>query len=216
MAGIIIIGAGGHARSVMDSIDYEYFELKGFVDENKTGLFCDRRIYGSIEAVPNYRDCFFHIAIGDCFDRFRWFRIINNLNLKMVNIIDRTALISPSVVMGKGNYVGKYAVVNADTVIGDNNLINTKALLEHGCRIGSHTNISTCSVLNGDVKVQDLAYVGSTAVVNGQIRIGQGSVIGSGAVVTRNVASGATVVGIPAREIKREAHECSDICTSSR
>lgn len=48
-------------------------------------------------------------------------------------------------------------------------------------------------------------YVGVGAQIVGPVTVGDGAVIGAGAVVTADVAPGAVVAGIPARELKRKA-----------
>lgn len=203
MEGIVLIGAGGHALSVIDSIHSRNMFLRGFIDEEKTGEYLGYPIFGkNIEDVPNYQSAAYHIAIGDVANRKKWYDKIQKRGLQMVNIIDPTATVSRYAWMGAGNYIGKGAVIIAGVGIGDNNLINTMALIEHGSRIGSHTNISTRSTLNGDVVVGDMAYVGSSATCNGQLEIGECAVIGSGAIVTKDVPAYTTVVGVPARIIK--------------
>jgi len=203
MEGIVLIGAGGHALSVIDSMHSLGFLGPGLIDELQTGEYLGYPIFGpGIEDVPDYQTAKYHIAIGDVANRKKWYDRIQKSGLQMVNIIDPTATVSRYAWMGTGNYIGKGAVIIAGVGIGDNNLINTMALVEHGSRIGSHTNISTRSTLNGDVMVGDMAYVGSSATCNGQLEIGECAVIGSGAIVTKDVPAYTTVVGVPARIIK--------------
>jgi serine acetyltransferase len=45
--------------------------------------------------------------------------------------------------------------------------------------------------------------IGSGATILGGVHIGAGALVGAGAVVTKDVAPGATVVGNPARELRR-------------
>ena len=60
-----------------------------------------------------------------------------------------------------------------------------------------------CSVINGNVIVEDNVFMGSSSVCNGQLKIGHDSIIGSGSVIIRDVPAKVTVVGVPARVIKR-------------
>ncbi len=204
MERLIMIGAGGHAESVADSLDTDQYELVGFIDSNKTGSHMGLPILGKeIIDIPGYETYVYFVSIGDVHYREMWFNKLQELHLPIINIIDKTALISSSASIGIGNFIGKLAIINAGTKVGDNNVINTKALIEHECRIGSHTHLSTNSTINGDVIVEDSVFFGSTAVCNGQLKIGHHAVIGSGSVVIKEVEPWTTVVGSPARIVKR-------------
>jgi sugar O-acyltransferase (sialic acid O-acetyltransferase NeuD family) len=198
--GIILIGAGGHASSVLDCIDRK--DVDGFIDEFKQGEYNGIKILSSslydLEGKEKHK---YHIAIGNVEVRERWKHVVDKLGLELVNVVAEEARVSTSAKIGKGNFIGKNAVIDACVEIGDNNIINTGAIIEHGSSVGENCNIATLAVLNGDVKVGNQVFVGSNAVCNGQLAIGDGATVGSGAVVTRSVEAGATVVGVPAREI---------------
>lgn len=202
MKKLIVVGAGGHSKSVCDSIDESCMELCGFIDQHKTGLHLGKPIYNDVESIPEYKSYSYFVAIGDVDARKSWYERLKGLGLEFVNIIDRTAIIAKHINIGVGNFVGKLAIINADVVIGDNNVINTRALLEHDCHIGNHTHVSTNTTINGNVVVEDLVFFGSTGVCNGQLRIGEHAVVGSGSVIIRDVAPYTTVVGVPGRVVK--------------
>ena len=204
---IILIGAGGHALSVLDSAISSGVKIRGFVDEHKSGSYLGFPILGkSVLEIPHYQNYRYHIAIGNCARRREWFSFLQYHNLELANIIDPTAILSKMASIGVGNYIGKLAVIIAGSSIGDNNLINTKALIEHGCTVHNHSNLSTNSIINGDVNVEDCVFLGSSAICNGQISLGRESTIGSGSVVIRDVAPYCTVAGIPARVIHGRRH----------
>lgn len=206
MKNLIIIGAGGYAKSVIDSIDKHVFHIYGFIDDYKTDKFhLGYPILGkNIKCIKNSNNFFYFIAIGDNEKRLNWYKKLKKNNLELVNIIDKSAIISNHAKIGEGCFVGKMAIINSKAKIGDNCIINTRALIEHGCTIGNNVNISTNSVLNGDVKVGDSAFIGSCSVVNGQLSIGQNVIVGSGSVVISNIENNCTVVGIPAKVIKKD------------
>lgn len=206
MEKIIIIGAGGFAKSVVDSLNSDIYNLIGFIDDYKEEKeHLGYPIYGkNIDSLDDENKYSYFVAIGDNKKRIKWFDELKKRNLSTINVIDRTAIISPNSHIGTGCFVGKMAIVNSGTDIGDNCIINTKALVEHGCHIGNNVNVSTNTVLNGDVVVGDRSFIGSCSVVNGQIIIGSDVMVGSGSVVVRNVEDNTTVVGAPARLIKRD------------
>lgn len=201
---VILVGAGGHSKSVMDSINKSKYKVCGFIDSNKKGSHLGLPIIGSqIEDIPQYKKYKYFISIGDVNYRRIWFNKIKDMNLKTINVIDSTAIVSVSSKIGTGNFIGKMAIINADAEIGNNNVINSKALVEHECKVGNHNHLSTNSVINGNVIVEDNVFLGSSSVCNGQLKIGSGAIIGSGSVVIEDIPSMVTVVGIPAKIIKR-------------
>lgn len=205
---LIIIGAGGHAKSVFDSVDQEKYQILGFLDDNKSGTHMGFPILGQKpEDVSEYRSCKYIVAIGDIAPRKHWFERLLQYGLDVVNVIDKTAIVSPSARLGRGNFIGKYAIINADAVIGDNNVINTRALVEHECVVGNHTHLSTNSVINGNVIVEDGVFLGSCAVCIGQLTVGKNTIVGAGSVIIRDVEPDVTVVGVPGKIVKRSGKD---------
>ena len=51
--------------------------------------------------------------------------------------------------------------------------------------------------------IGDNVFIGAGAKILGPIKIGNGAVIGANAVVTKNVPDNCTVVGVPAKIIKK-------------
>ncbi|MBQ8605324.1 MAG: acetyltransferase [Clostridia bacterium] len=204
MENLLIIGAGGYSKSVLDSVDIYNFNMCGFIDEfsDKSEHLGYPIIATKLEEIPDYKSYVYFIAIGNNVRRKRWYDKLTQLGLRLVNIIDRSAIISPRARIGNGCFVGKLAIINACATLGDNCVVNTRALLEHGSVVGNHVNVSTNVSINGDVRVMDGCFVGSSSVIIGQLTIGAWSTIGAGAVVIRDVESGITVAGVPAKKIK--------------
>lgn len=207
MEKLIIIGAGGYAKSVLDSVDIYNYEIEGFVDEkthNREHLGYPVLAH-SLDELENSKKYVYFIAIGNNEKRKIWFDRIKERNLRIINVVDRSAIVSPKAVLGTGCFIGKFAVVNSMSVIGNNCIINTRALVEHGCSVGDHVNLSTNAVINGDVKIGDGSFIGSCSVTIGQLSIGNWSTVGAGAVVIHNVGDFVTVAGVPAKVIKEGA-----------
>ncbi len=199
---LIIIGAGGHSKSITECIDEKKYNLIGFIDENKLGYHYGYPILGkSLADIEEYKDYSYIIGIGDNEARKKWFEKLNG-EVDIVNIIDKSAIIAGSARIGKGNFIGKNAVINADVIIGDNNIVNTRALIEHECKVGNNNHLSTNSVINGNVVVGDNCFLGSCSVCIGQLEIGDNVTVGAGAVVIGDVESDVTVVGVPAKILK--------------
>lgn len=201
---LIIIGAGGFSKSIIDSLDKKKYELIGFLDTFKCGFHQNYRIIGnSLDLLENKEKYVYFIGIGDPITRKYFYDILKKYNLKLINIIDKTANISENVKLGYGIFVGKSVIVNADVILEDNVVLNTRALIEHGNYISAHSNISTNTVLNGDVHIGQCSFIGSCSVINGQIDIGSNVIIGSGSVVIKNIEDNLVVAGVPTKIIRR-------------
>lgn len=207
MEKLVLIGAGGYAKSVIDSIDFYNYELIGFVDEYSDEEYhLDIPILASnIDELKNSEQYVYFISIGNNINRKKWYDILIKKGLRVINVVDRSAIISPKVILGNGCFVGKFAIINSKAIIGNNCIINSRALVEHGCLVSDHVNLSTNTVINGDVQVGTGSFVGSCSVTIGQLKIGCWSTVGAGAVVIKNVADGVTVAGVPAKEINKGA-----------
>lgn len=207
MERLIIIGAGGYAKSVLDSIDYYNYKIAGFLDEysTKEEHLGYPVLWHTLDEIPDAQTYFYFIAIGNNERRKIWFDRLVERKLRLINVVDRSAIISPEATIGNGCFLGKMAVVNSKAVIGNDCLINTKALVEHGCTVYDHVNLSTNSVINGDVVIGEGSFIGSCSVTIGQRTIGKWSTVGAGAVVIKNVEDNVTVAGVPAKIIKQGA-----------
>jgi sugar O-acyltransferase (sialic acid O-acetyltransferase NeuD family) len=159
----------------------------------------------SLDELENSKKYVYFIAIGNNLNRKKWYDRLKERKLRMINVVDRSAIVSPHAVLGTGCFIGKLAVVNSNAVVGDDCIINTKALVEHGCSVANHVNLSTNAVINGDVKIGTGSFIGSCSVTLGQRSVGEWSTVGAGAVVIKNVGDGVTVAGVPAKVIKTGA-----------
>ena len=207
MEKLILIGAGGYAKSVLDSVDVYNYEIAGFIDEHskQTEHLGYPILAHNLDELDNSKKYVYFIAIGNNERRKIWFDRLNEKKLRIINVVDRSAIVSPKATLGTGCFVGKMAVVNSKAVVGNDCIINTRALVEHGCIVSDHVNLSTNSVINGDVKVGEGSFIGSSSVTIGQLEIGKWSTVGAGAVVIRNVGNNITVAGVPAKIIKEGA-----------
>lgn len=209
MKDLVLIGAGGYAKSVLDSVDKDIYNVVGFIDEfsNKKEHLSYPVFGNNLDSVPDKRNKVYFVSIGDNYHRKIWYDRLTDNGYEIINVIDKTAIISDKAIIGEGCFVGKMAIINSCSIIGNNCLINTKSLIEHGCKVENHVNVSTNTVLNGDVVVKEGSFVGSSSVVIGQLTIGAWSIIGAGAVVNKNVEDKNVVAGIPAKFIKIAKYE---------
>lgn len=104
--------------------------------------------------------------------------------------------------LGQGVQLLAGAVLGPGVTLGNDCLVNTRAVVEHDCRLGDHVHLATGAILCGGCAVGDGVHVGAGAVVIQGIQIGYGAIIAAGAVVTENVEPLTLIAGVPGK-VKR-------------
>jgi len=204
---ILLVGAGGHCQSVLDSLisNDEYSDI-GIVDNQKDGNLMGVPIVGADADLPDllhsgYSNAFITVgSVGNVSVRKRLYKLLKEIGFDIPNIIDSTSIVSKYAVLGEGNYIGKKAVINSGSKVGNCSIINTASIVEHGCRIEDFVHIAPGSVICGDTTIGVDSHIGAGAVVRQGIRIGSGCMIGMGSVVTRDIRDDVIAYGNPCKE----------------
>jgi sugar O-acyltransferase (sialic acid O-acetyltransferase NeuD family) len=199
---VVILGAGGHAMVVYDALSTRgALEVMGFVGTTEDGqqTLLGVPVFSSLSDVGDVSGVSFVAAVGENHARQREFDRARAGGGSPVNAIHPAAVLSARCQLGAGVMAMAGAVVNIGSVIGDNVILNTACSVDHHCSIGAHTHIAPGARLAGNVTVGQMALIGAGAVILPGVSVGDGCTIGAGAVVTKNVPSGCTAVGVPAR-----------------
>ena len=209
--GIIIIGASGYGRKCLDILRLRKENVLGFYDDD-TQLYAKSiegyKILGNINSLihsvlENETD--YIIAIGDNKDRERIALMLEKeSSCRAINVIHPSAIISPGVTLGYGNFIGAGVIIDTDTNVGNHTIINTGTTVGHDVTIQDYVQVSPGSSLTGHVTVEKGAFIGARAVVIPGKTIGAYAVVGAGSVVINDIPPFSTAVGVPARVIKQE------------
>lgn len=195
MEDIILLGTGGHAHSVTDSIEQTgKYRIIGFLDreEMQGKTYRDYPVLGVDADLERYykggvRNAFVTVGfMGQGDIREQLYRRLKDIGYRLPNIIDDTAVVSENAELADGIFIGKKAVVNANVSIGRMCIVNTGAIIEHDCKVEAFSHISVGSVLCGDVQVGEATFVGANAVVIQGKRIGSHCIVAAGSAVRKN------------------------------
>jgi sugar O-acyltransferase (sialic acid O-acetyltransferase NeuD family) len=188
---IILIGGGGHCKSVIDVIEQqEKFKIAGVID--KPELFGSKilgySVIGNdsdIETLAKKYD-YALITVGQIKSpslKIKLFDLTKQAGFLLPSIISPKAYVSKHAKIGLGSVVMHNAIVNANTFIGNNCIINSRALIEHDCHISDHCHISTNAVINGGVKIESKCFIGSSVTTKDNITIKENSFIKAGSLM---------------------------------
>lgn len=208
MKSLVLIGGGGHCKSVIDVAESAGYTILGILDRpeevGKKVLGYD--VIGTDDDMAKYVDqAVFIVTVGQIKSpdlRIKLHKMIEQAGGKLATIVAPTAHVSKYAQLGEGSVVMHQAVVNADAKIGKGCIVNTFANIEHDVVVGDYCHISTGAMVNGGATITDGTFLGSQSVVNQCVKIEQGGVIASLSVVNKDITEKGIYAGNPAKLIK--------------
>src|SRR5437660_2060398 len=138
---VIGLGAGGHARVVLEALAAAGgFDVVGLLDPSRelwgTDVLGVPVLGDDSELGRQYDHAVSHVFIGlggaaDTRPRRRLYEFARATGFDVVSAIHPAAVISPSARVGAGATILAGAIVNAEAEIGENAIVNTGAIVEH-------------------------------------------------------------------------------------
>lgn len=191
MEDLVLVGFGGHAKSVADCIEREgKYHIVGYTDivDHKSQY----NYLGDDEVLKTVFESGVKFAaigigyIGKGSIRNRLYALLKNIGFVLPVISDSSSIISNTADIGEGTFIGKGAIVNAEASVGKMAIINTKALIEHECVVGDFTHVAVGAVLCGQVKIGSNSFVGANATIIHCQGIPANSIVPAGVTVRKN------------------------------
>ena len=201
---LILVGGGGHCKSVIDVAESAGYNILGILDmpEEVGKSVLNYKVIGTDDDIPHYADkAEFIITVGFIKNpaiRLRIYNNIKNCGGKLATIVSSTAYVSRYATLGEGTVVMHQAVVNVGAQIGANCIINTFCNIEHDAVIGDQCHISTGTMVNGDCNVGERVFIGSQSVLANGITVGDDIIVGAGSVVRKSISDKGIFAGNPA------------------
>lgn len=208
---VIVVGAGGHARVLIEALRLCSTPILGIVDadiEKRDANLSGVPVIGNDDEILKYRpdEVALVNAVGSVkrterrqkiFDRFKEAGYI------FAVVIHPSAVIASDAVIEEGVQIMAGAIVQPGCVIGRNTIINTKASADHDCSIGCDVHLAPGVTLSGNVRIGNGTHVGTGSSVIQGITIGKNSVVGAGAAVIKDIPDNSVFTGVPAREVSK-------------
>lgn len=192
---------------VLDILLEQGYEVLGFVDDDpkKHGSKINGlNVSSDWVRLTAERNIAIALGIGNNAIRKIVYEKVKSYNLPVVTAIHPRAIVAKDVVIGEGVVIMPGAIVNSGCILEDGVVVNTGASVDHDCFLECFCQIWPGANLAGTIRVGAFSYVGTGASVIQNLKIGREAMIGAGAAVISDVADKATVVGVPAREIKNQ------------
>jgi sugar O-acyltransferase (sialic acid O-acetyltransferase NeuD family) len=209
---LIILGTGGGARDVLEiaGTHATAWRVVGFLDDAQPAgtEHAGLPVLGRIADAPAFPGHVFVTSIGSDTSYRGRPHIIAASGLDddcFATLVHAGAFVSPRARLGAGTSIGFGASIAAGVEIGRHVTIGAGVVIGHDTVIADHAVLAPAAVVSGAVRLGRACYIGAGACLRQRLAVGAEALVGIGTVVLRNVPAGATVVGNPARVLRRPA-----------
>ncbi|KRG15748.1 hypothetical protein ACA30_03960 [Virgibacillus soli] len=206
MEEIIIFGASGHAKVIIDILEKQKkYKIAGLFVDTSELIGTNLMGYPIIDQISSFGT--FNkgiIAVGDNYGRNKVANKIMKINqdFQFISAIHPDSIIGKDVKIGNGTVVVAGAIINANAIIGKHCIINTNSSVGHDVYVGNYSTVAPGAAIGGNVTIGELATVSMGSTVIQKVKIGDGTLIGAGSTVIRDVPGGVLAFGSPAKIIR--------------
>lgn len=195
--GLVLLGGGGHCRSVIDVLEQAGLAIAGVVhgDACEALPAFEYPVLGHDRDLPRLREMYHNalVTIGQIQSprvrKILYARLVE-LGFSLPTVLSPQACVAARAHIASGSVVMHRAMVNSGASVGHNCIINTKALVEHDCVIEDHCHVAVGAILCGGVRLGEGSFVGAGAIIREGVQIGANCVVGMGCRVRHHLAEG--------------------------
>ncbi len=192
MKRLLIVGAGGHGRSVAEAVfTAGKYELVGFVDDASPGLqqVWDLPVFGATADLVRCRD---HadaaiVAIGNNRLREALQQRLYAAGFELATVVHPLAMVSPRAVIGAGCAVMACAIVGTGAQLGEGVIVNCGAVIDHDCRVEDFGHLGVNAAMAGGSVLGRSAWVQAGAVLGYGAMVEAGPLLGPGEAVNKTI-----------------------------
>ena len=195
------MGAGGHAKVLIDALKLSNREILGVVSPNLKveEIFCGKKVLGDDSEIDNYspNDIELVNGIGSLpRDNIRW-KVATKMRKQgyiFSTVIHPSAIIADNIELAEGVQIMAGVVIQPSVKIGVDSIINTGVLIDHDCNIAENCHLAPGVVCSGGVDIGRAAHVGVGTSIIQDISIGGNSIVAAGSVVYKNISCDETFI----------------------
>lgn len=207
MDDILVIGGGGHAKSVLHILKHlSGYNILGYVDVENKGILLGVGYLGNDDMLPKIKEgsphCIAVLGIGYLKisnQRELLMKKLTDLGYDMPAVISLFARVGEEVVAGKGTVIMDGVVIGPGSIIGEGVILNTSCSIDHDCHIENYVHIAPGVTICGGVTVGSGSFIGAGSTIIQYKRIGPHCMVRAGTVVVDDYLKSAVYVGAPAR-----------------
>ena len=194
MKRLLIVGAGGHGRSVAEAVlAAGKYELAGFVDDAAPALqqVWHLPVFGDTADLARYRE---HadaaiVAMGNNRLREALQHALYAAGFALATVVHPQAMVSPRAVIGEGGAIMAGAIVGVEAQLGAGVIVNCGAVIDHDGRVDDFGHLGVNAAMAGGSVLGRSAWMQAGSALGYGALVESGRVLGPGEVVNRTINS---------------------------
>ena len=203
---VVLIGGGGHGRSVLEVLRECGFKVRGYVDAHQVPITQLTWLGEDLSVVTPTKSDSFQLYFPGAGDNWRRQSDVEQASLLKLRLcapaISPRSNTAQGVEVGLGSVIMPGATVRTGSKIGVACIVNSGAVVDHDSLIEDYAHIGPGVTVAGGVKVREGAFLGAGSTVIPNLEIGTRSVLGAGSVAIHDLDPNAIYVGVPARRLR--------------
>lgn len=205
---MVIIGAKGHAKEVLDLFqerereeDLHFFDN---VTETKDARLLNFPLVKNLDDLEEIflSDSRFVLGLGGTGRRQKLVHQLLEIGGELTSVISLSAKISRNSSVGAGVNIMALSSISGDAVVEEGVLVHSCASIHHDSFVGEYSEISPGARILGYCNIGKRCSIGSNAVILPGVSITDDVIIGAGAVVTKDITEQGIYAGTPTQKIK--------------
>lgn len=210
---LMVVGAGGFAREVLDVVDAinaaaaaPVWRVRGVLDDAPTSanveLLAARGVQvlgGIAEAAAVAEPASYVVGIGSPAVRRRIAATLDAAGFRAATLVHPTVTMGFGVRVGQGSVICAGVRLTTNITLGRHVHLNLNATVGHDTTLGDFVSVNPLASISGDCTIGSDVLIGVAGVVLNGLSVGEGSTVGGSACAVRDVPPGVVVKGVPAK-----------------
>lgn len=194
---LYVLGGGGHAKVVIDSLISAGTSVTGLIDPRLPvgSRLLGVSVAGGDELIHQLDPQTTRLANGvGATAKSRVNRKLyeqwSAQGFRFVSVVHPSAVIGADVELATACQIMAGTVIQPHVKIGTGTVINTAASIDHDCEVGAYCFISPMVTLCGGAQVGEGTFIGAGATLLPGVKVGRNALIAAGVVIAADVADG--------------------------
>ena len=211
MQDVVIIGAGGFAREMLDVFDAANelkptYNILGYIVGTEYGVLGtqinDKPILGDFDWFTDHTDVLAICGVGAPEVRRKMIMRVKEYGIGFCSVIHPKAVTTRWNKIGVGSIITAGCILTNQITVGDHVHLNLDCTVGHDAVLEDFVTIAPGVHISGNVTLKTGAYIGTGANIIEKKTVGMWSVVGAGSTIVSDVPPNVTAVGTPGKVIK--------------